>query len=70
MAAPFTVIEDGPVATKSMQMALSDLKLERPFVVDPGDAAYPMQERIEALPLSEVLRIVEISGGAAKEGVF
>lgn len=45
---------DGPVMTKSMHIALEDLKLERLFTVYPGKEAYPMHERVEALPLAQL----------------
>lgn len=45
---------DAPVMTKSMHIALEDLKLERIFTVYPGKEAYPMHERVEALPLAQL----------------
>jgi predicted AAA+ superfamily ATPase len=45
---------DGPVMTKSMHVALTDLKLEGIFVVFPGKEAYPLHERVEALPLIQL----------------
>lgn len=47
---------DGPVMTKSMHVALEDLKLARLFAVYPGKEAYPLHERAEALPLSQLHR--------------
>jgi len=45
---------DGPVMTKSMHIALEDLKPERIFTVYPGKEAYLMHERVEALPLARL----------------
>ena len=45
---------DAPVMTKSMHVALADLKLERIFTVYPGKEAYPMHEKVEALPLAQL----------------
>ena len=45
---------DAPVMTKSMHITLEDLKLERIFTVYPGKEAYPMHERVEALPLAQL----------------
>ncbi|MBI5201023.1 MAG: ATP-binding protein [Elusimicrobia bacterium] len=45
---------EAPTATKSMHVALADLKLERLYVVYPGARAYPMDKKIEALPLAEI----------------
>ena len=45
---------DAPSLTKSMHTALTDLKLERLFVVYPGKEGYPMNERTEALPLLQL----------------
>lgn len=45
---------DAPVMTKSMHVALADLKLERIFTVYPGKEAYPMHEKVEALPLVQL----------------
>lgn len=42
-----------PALTKSMQIALQDLKLERLLVVYPGDQRYPLAKYVEALPLQE-----------------
>lgn len=42
---------DAPGTTKSMRIALSDLGLERLWVLYPGRRSYRLDERIEALPL-------------------
>jgi hypothetical protein len=49
---------DAPRATKSMAIALEDLRLDRLIVAYPGDTRYPLGERAEAMPLDAVLREV------------
>ena len=51
---------DAPSATKAMHIALADLDLERIWVVYPGQASYPLGERITVLPLRDLGKI-EIS---------
>jgi predicted AAA+ superfamily ATPase len=41
-----------PEMTKSLHIALEDLKLERAWVVYPGTEVYPMHQRVEATSLS------------------
>jgi predicted AAA+ superfamily ATPase len=48
---------DAPGTTRSMRVALTDLRLDRLFVVYPGHRRFDLDERITALPLSEVPRI-------------
>lgn len=48
---------DAPTTTKSMHIALDDLKLEHLWVVYPGTLRYPMTEKITALPLREIHQI-------------
>jgi len=45
---------DAPKTTKSMHIALDDLKLEHLWVVYPGTRRYPLAEKITALPLREI----------------
>jgi hypothetical protein len=37
-----------------MRTALVDLKLDRLFVVYPGERRYPLARRVEVLPLAEL----------------
>lgn len=54
---------DAPAMTKSMHVALEDLKVERIFAVYPGKDAYPMHEKVEALPLVQLhKRMGQIAG--------
>ena len=48
---------EAPRTTRSMRVALSDLGLERLFVVYPGDESYPLDSRIQALPVGEIPRL-------------
>jgi len=48
---------DAPRTTKSMRVALQDLKLERLVVIYPGDKDYALDERIEVLGLRHVARL-------------
>ena len=48
----FTLSPDSRV-TPSMRAALADLGLDRLYVVHSGDKAWPLGERIEALPLAK-----------------
>jgi predicted AAA+ superfamily ATPase len=50
---------DAPGLTPSMRIALDDLKLHELFVVYPGDQRYRLAERVEVVPLTEMV-------GAAK----
>ena len=42
--------------TKSMHIALDDLRLERLFVAYPGAEAYPLHERVETLPIAKMTK--------------
>jgi predicted AAA+ superfamily ATPase len=46
---------DAPVLTPSMRVALKDLKLDRIVVVYPGERRYALAERVEAVPLGELV---------------
>jgi predicted AAA+ superfamily ATPase len=51
--------QDAPTVTKSMRMAMKDLKLERLWVVYPGQAGYVMDEKIECVSLAQLPQIRE-----------
>ena len=42
---------DAPVMTKSLHIALADLKLERAWIVYPGSESYRVHEQVEVVPL-------------------
>jgi predicted AAA+ superfamily ATPase len=50
---------DAPTITKSMRIALHDLKLDALYVVYPGLHRYPMGEGVEAVPLWAVLPVAD-----------
>ena len=45
---------DAPGTTRSMRVALSDLGLSHLWVIYPGNEAYTLDDRISALPISQV----------------
>jgi predicted AAA+ superfamily ATPase len=44
---------DAPTLTRSMHIALTDLRLNRIFVVYPGEKRYTLAKRVEVVPLAE-----------------
>ncbi len=50
---------DAPTITKSMRIAMHDLKLDAMHVVCPGLHRYPTGEGVEVVPLWAVLPTVE-----------
>ncbi len=44
---------DAPVLTPSMRIALHDLKLDRLYVLYPGDKAYSLGKKVEVVPLAD-----------------
>jgi len=51
--------QDAPTITKSMRIAMEDLRLERLWVVYPGRTGYPMDNKIECVSLAQLSRIKE-----------
>jgi predicted AAA+ superfamily ATPase len=52
-------VGDGPTMTKSLQIALGDLKLERAWIIHAGTKTYPVHERVDALPLGKLRELVD-----------
>lgn len=48
---------DAPVMTKSLHVSLNDLKLDRAYIIYPGDQAYQVDEKVDVVPLKSVLEI-------------
>ena len=48
---------DAPGTTKSMRVALADLALDRLWIAYPGGEAYDLDDRIAALPITDVPRL-------------
>ncbi|MCP5524285.1 MAG: ATP-binding protein [Verrucomicrobiales bacterium] len=60
---------DAPSMTKSMHTALHDLRLERLFVVYPGRESYPMNDRTEAVGITNLqARLTDAGIGNAPRG--
>ncbi len=53
--------EDAPRVTKSMHVALADLRLAKLWVVSPGESEYALAKRISVLPLTAVSSAVRFS---------
>jgi hypothetical protein len=56
----FKYADDAPRMTRSMHLALEDLKLDRIFVVHPGERSYPLHERVESVALTDLPRVRRI----------
>jgi predicted AAA+ superfamily ATPase len=48
--------QDAPKLSRSMRIAMEDLKLKELLVVYPGNKEYPLAEGIRAVPLANVSR--------------
>lgn len=48
---------DAPTMTRSLHAAMEQLGLEHAWVVYPGNAAYPLNERVDALPLTNLSQL-------------
>jgi uncharacterized protein len=46
---------DAPTLTPSMRIALNDLKMDRLVVVYPGERRYQLADRVEVVPLVELV---------------
>jgi predicted AAA+ superfamily ATPase len=51
--------EDYPKSSKSMHIVLQDLGLQRLWVIYPGMQTYPLSERIEVVPLTQLRSSLE-----------
>ena len=51
--------QDAPTITKSMRIAMQDLKLERLWVVYPGKTGYLLDENMECVSLGQLGQIRE-----------
>jgi predicted AAA+ superfamily ATPase len=47
-----------PQMTKSLHIALADLKLERAWIVYPGNESYQVHERVEAVSLKSIMKLL------------
>ena len=55
---------DAPRTTKSMRVAMDDLKLQRLFVIYPGEKDYTLDDRIQVLGLRNLERLSALAGVA------
>jgi predicted AAA+ superfamily ATPase len=46
--------QDAPRLTPSMRIALSDLRLDRLTVLYPGEVSYPLERRVQVVPLAQL----------------
>lgn len=51
---------ESPVITKSMRIALNDLQLDHLWVIYPGQHAYPVDEKITVMPISEIFNLKQL----------
>ena len=60
---------DAPGTTRSMRVAIEDLKLEHLWIIYPGNEAYVLDKRISTLPIGEIPRfadeLMNSNGGVA-----
>ncbi len=45
---------DAPTVTKSLRIAMEDLRLHQATIIYPGDRAYPLDEKIGVIPVSQI----------------
>ncbi|MEK7249342.1 MAG: ATP-binding protein [Bacteroidota bacterium] len=57
---------EAPTMTKSMHIALADLKLDRLWVIYPGKSSYPMHEKVECVGLVDIAKIRAVVEGKKK----
>jgi len=49
---------DAPKTTKSMSIAIKDLKLNKLHIIYPGKKSYMLSEKITACTLNELVKII------------
>jgi uncharacterized protein len=59
--------KDAPTLTPSMQIALNDLKLNRLVVIYPGERRYALADRLEVIPLAEMVATGGIAASLFKK---
>ena len=50
---------DAPAMTRSLHVALADLRLDRAWIVYPGGTGYRVHEKVEVVPLAEIERLLD-----------
>jgi predicted AAA+ superfamily ATPase len=56
-------VSKAPSLTKSMRIALDDLRLERLWVIHTGEKAYPLDKRVTAISLWEIEKLPKVLWG-------
>lgn len=56
---------DRPGTTKSMRIALQDLVLDHPYVVQPGEHTFALDTAITAIALPALIDLLRPKGGPA-----
>lgn len=51
---------DAPKTTRSIRIAIKDLKLDRLYVIYPGNRSFAMDAKIRAVPLTDVLNVLNL----------
>ena len=54
---------DAPIMTKSLHVAFAALKLNRAWIVYPGNESYAVHEKVEVVPLGEIPDRLASMGG-------
>jgi predicted AAA+ superfamily ATPase len=57
---------DAPIMTKSLHVAFAALKLNRAWIVYPGNESYAVHEKVEVVPLREIPDRLVFMGGKGK----
>ena len=50
---------DAPRSTKSMRVAMQDLRLEHLWVIYPGNTPYPLDERLSVAPIHQLPELMD-----------
>ncbi len=58
---------DAPTLKRSMHVALEDLRLDRLWVVYPGDRPYDLHEKVSVIPLSAVVEATTQAAGGSPD---
>ena len=57
---------DAPVMTKSLHVAIADLRLDQAWIVYPGNERYAVHDKVEVVPLAEIPQHLTFIDGGAK----
>ena len=51
---------DAPTRTRSMAIALNDLRLNQLFVIYPGNRSYPIDKQIQVIGINELINHLKL----------